>query len=318
MGGGGGRTDPSPVIFCCHTSTSRGAYRPQPAFRRGGVCCSGDVILRTGRFCHGAAPSLFLWRSRSVLRACPHRKAPIGLEHALSCLTVQLTRNLTFGPGVVLLVCLFAIVCVCACACAVHSAKNALCFVSQIVCVRAHTLFLFLFRLFSGSYILQHSLRIWSASSASTSTPITDACVCVRAPVRACARARVCVCFLFFEWRHTSWFVRQIVWVWLDDEFIYPVQCPVTFGVGGARCTVSGCGRRTLFAPHFSSAVCMNERLCPPPPFLRSRWRRSAHGLGRSSLHTSPSTAICCRVIRLFSLHVFFCGGFGTSAPPDT
>ena len=38
------------------------------------------------------------------------RKAPVGVEHALSCLTVQLTRHLTFGPGVVLLVYLFAIV----------------------------------------------------------------------------------------------------------------------------------------------------------------------------------------------------------------
>ena len=44
----------------------------------------------------------------SVLRTCRCRKAPIGVDHALSCLTVQLTRNLTFGPGVVLLVCLFA------------------------------------------------------------------------------------------------------------------------------------------------------------------------------------------------------------------
>jgi hypothetical protein len=42
------------------------------------------------------------------------RKAPIGGEHALSCLTFQLTRILTLGNRVVP-VCL-AIVCVCVCA----------------------------------------------------------------------------------------------------------------------------------------------------------------------------------------------------------
>ena len=68
---------------------------------------SGDVVVMSGRFCHRAAPSFLFRTLRAVLCACPHRKAPIGVEHALSCLTVQLT----FGPGFVLLVCLFAIVC---------------------------------------------------------------------------------------------------------------------------------------------------------------------------------------------------------------
>ena len=54
----------------------------------------------------------------------------VCVEHALSCLTVQLTRNLTFGPGCVLLVCLFAIVCVCVCVCVCVS-------VCVCVCARA-------------------------------------------------------------------------------------------------------------------------------------------------------------------------------------
>ena len=41
----------------------------------------------------------------------PYRKAPIGIEYALSCLTVLLMRNLTFGPRI-LPVCLQSCVCV--------------------------------------------------------------------------------------------------------------------------------------------------------------------------------------------------------------
>jgi hypothetical protein len=52
------------------------------------VSVSGDVVVISGRSCHRAAPCFLLHRSRSLLRACPRRKAPIGVEHALSCLTV--------------------------------------------------------------------------------------------------------------------------------------------------------------------------------------------------------------------------------------
>ena len=48
----------------------------------------------------------------SVLCACPYRKAPVGVEYALSCLTVQLTTRLAFGLSVVL-VCLFTTVSTC-------------------------------------------------------------------------------------------------------------------------------------------------------------------------------------------------------------
>ena len=60
--------------------------------------------------CHRAVPSTPSFEvGESVLCACPYRKALLGIEHALSCLTVQLTRILIFGPGVEL-VCLFATV----------------------------------------------------------------------------------------------------------------------------------------------------------------------------------------------------------------
>ena len=59
----------------------------------------GDAVMIAGRSCHRAAPCFLFRGSRAVLHACPHRKAPIGIEHALSCLTVQLTRTLTFAPG---------------------------------------------------------------------------------------------------------------------------------------------------------------------------------------------------------------------------
>ena len=72
-------------------------------------CGSCDVIVMSGWSCHRAAPCLLPRRLRSVLCACSHRKAPIGIELAPPCLTLQLPRNLTFGRGVVLLVCLFAI-----------------------------------------------------------------------------------------------------------------------------------------------------------------------------------------------------------------
>ena len=49
------------------------------------------------------------------LHACPYTKVPIGVEHALSCLTVQLTRSLTFGVALCLSVCLQLWVWVCGC-----------------------------------------------------------------------------------------------------------------------------------------------------------------------------------------------------------
>ena len=51
------------------------------------------------------------WNCRAPV---PYRKAPIGVELALSCLTVHLMRNLTFGPRVVP-ICLHLCVCVCVC-----------------------------------------------------------------------------------------------------------------------------------------------------------------------------------------------------------
>ena len=44
------------------------------------------VCVLQGRSCQRAAPSFFFRRLRTLLRACPRRKAPTGVEHALSCL----------------------------------------------------------------------------------------------------------------------------------------------------------------------------------------------------------------------------------------
>ena len=46
----------------------------------------GDTLVTSGRYCHRAAPSFFPLRTRSLLRACPRRKVPTGVDHALSCL----------------------------------------------------------------------------------------------------------------------------------------------------------------------------------------------------------------------------------------
>ena len=59
---------------------------------------------------------------RSVNRFC-------GVEHALSCLTVQLTSRLAFALSV-LPVCLLATVCLCVCVCVCERAR---------VCVRVRT-----------------------------------------------------------------------------------------------------------------------------------------------------------------------------------
>ena len=67
-----------------------------------GFGCTDECV------CVSACVCVCVFVCVAKMRACPHRKAPIGVERALSCLTVQLMRNLTFRPGVVLLVCLFA------------------------------------------------------------------------------------------------------------------------------------------------------------------------------------------------------------------